>query len=460
MFDDLNIKSDFLETNLSFIYRKITANIYFKILKISYIFLIAFLKYFYHFNKNKVIIDLANKLTDENILYAKLFQSISINCNIFNDKQIEYLVRYLDNVPYKKSDLDMSFINSLTKIGGQNDEHTIILNDKPIKSGTVALVYIGEMNGQKIVIKVMKKNIKERIYDALNVISKIVNILNLLPFFYNFNIKTVFQENYDLMIEQCDFIKELENIQLFEEKNKNIDYIIIPHAYDIFTKENSNILVIDYIEGSIITEIKEADAKKYSILINKFTLKSFLFDGIFHADLHAGNIFFINNNNNNNNNTYKLGIIDFGIIGKLTREQQNTFYLLEQLCYHNVNIKDRDYFEVAYFVFDNLLEAKNPNDLLTTIKANLSKENKNKILYGISIFFADFIRDCKVISIDMIYNVNNILFKNNLMLSRFFCKIQLSLAVTSGMSNYLCKDGSYMDTIAEVIQSLFKEISF
>ena len=52
--------------------------------------------------------------------------------------------------------------------------------------------------------------------------------------------------------------------------------------------------------------------------MSKFIIKSLLFDGLYHGDLHAGNILFLENN--------KIGILDFGIIGELTREEQNEYF--------------------------------------------------------------------------------------------------------------------------------------
>jgi len=62
--------------------------------------------------------------------------------------------------------------------------------------------------------------------------------------------------------------------------------------------------------------------EQYILLLFKLTIKSLLYDGCYHGDLHTGNILFLTEEEP------KIGLIDFGIIGKISRKSQNNFIIL------------------------------------------------------------------------------------------------------------------------------------
>ena len=74
--------------------------------------------------------------------------------------------------------------------------------------------------------------------------------------------------------------------------------------------------------------------EEFSNLLIKYSVKGLLYDRIFHGDIHSGNILFILDENDDENK-YKLGIIDFGIMGSFNKEEQNNFYLMFQAVNDN-----------------------------------------------------------------------------------------------------------------------------
>ena len=109
------------------------------------------------------------------------------------------------------------------------------------------------------------------------------------------------------------------------EQFKNIDYIITPRIYEDYCNEKC--ITMDYIEGETITDIDDEDMEEFSNLLIKYSVKGLLYDRIFHGDIHSGNILFMIDENDNENK-YKLGVIDFGIMGSFSKEEQNNFYLI------------------------------------------------------------------------------------------------------------------------------------
>jgi predicted unusual protein kinase regulating ubiquinone biosynthesis (AarF/ABC1/UbiB family) len=132
----------------------------------------------------------------------------------------------------------------------------------------------------------------------------------------------IINKNKNILFEQINLKKELENIKLFKKKYKNRDYIIIPEVYEEFTEKFNNLILMEFIEGDTIHNIKKEDKENFQKLLFKYNY-SFLEKEIVHGDLHIGNILFCKTNDK-----YKIGLIDFGIIFKLDKYELDFAYFL------------------------------------------------------------------------------------------------------------------------------------
>ena len=113
-------------------------------------------------------------------------------------------------------------------------------------------------------------------------------------------------------------------MKLFKDKYKNSNYIIIPNIYEEFSIKFNNLIIMDFIEGNTIHNIKEDDKEEFKKLFIRYSCSLFEKE-ILHGDLHIGNILFCKINN-----VYKLGLIDFGIIYLLNKEELDLAYKLIQ----------------------------------------------------------------------------------------------------------------------------------
>ena len=239
----------------------------------------AFYNFLFTFDKNRLLIDFVETLSKDNIFYIKIFQGIGSNTNIFNEKQSEYLKIFLDKVPYKISELYDELNEELNKVGEKNEELKIDLDTlEIINSGIIGIVYKGKMNDKTIVIKVIKNNIRNKIYDALNEYEKIIKVLKYFSLFKFYYIDDIFYSNKELLLKQLDFMFEVENMKIFYENNKHTDYIEIPYVYEEFTKNNNKIIVMDYLDGKKLNEIEEEDKDNYLEQLGNFSFKSILFN--------------------------------------------------------------------------------------------------------------------------------------------------------------------------------------
>ena len=123
----------------------------------------AVYEYIFTFDVNEAFIKFVDTLSRDNIFYIKIFQGLGLNTNLFNDKQSEYLKKFLDNVPYDNSDIYQDLYNNLIEEASKNEELKIDIDTlQIINSGVIGIVYKGLMNEKDIVVKVIKNNIQEK----------------------------------------------------------------------------------------------------------------------------------------------------------------------------------------------------------------------------------------------------------------------------------------------------------
>lgn len=247
-----------------------------------------YMGYLFHKDEEKTIISIAEQLAQINIVYVKFVQAISASTGIIDNATKQRLAQYTDNVPYKKEDLDFTFLRELQESG------IYLKSSKPINAGLIAVVFkASDKDGNMYAVKVKRRNIYQTMMNNVREIEWIINKLMDYDFFKKINIKQHFERNRHILFEQMDFENEVDHIKTFGTNFENIDNVIIPKVYEEYTKKNENIIVMDFIEGMKLSELKPADKIHYCKAVAKFGLKSMFFDSIYHGDMHQGNIFFI-----------------------------------------------------------------------------------------------------------------------------------------------------------------------
>ena len=155
------------------------------------------------------------------------------------------------------------------------------------------------------------------------------------------------------------------------------------------------------------------------------------------------------------NDVLKIGVIDYGIIGKLTREEQNIFFNFFKI------LVSRNYDKLAKYIVKHLSEPLEKgekgekHDKLNENKESLTSTNEKLIkdVYYVcyntlsvkQIFFGG----------EEIYEVNKILKTQNLTFSKFFCRIELAIAISENVCNSLCKDKTYIEQLMSAFKDLF-----
>ena len=425
------------------------------IFQIFSIFTVETFKY-YLFGTN-IIKNLAYKLAKVNILCVKLFQAISLNINkSINDE----LIKYTDQVPYS-IEYDIDFDNIMNLV---SQEGLYIDINKPIASGMISIVYkaLVQKTGEYKIIKMKRKNIEQKLEEsienmlflikAFTLFNSCVSYFNSNLYINDFNIQEVLYKNVDLIKEQLDFNKEVNNMKSMKELNKNNDYIKIPEVFENVTTLYPNIILMEYIDGVIISKVDESDYDIYAKQVFTFIFSSLLVKGTIHGDLHCGNILFIKNEDNILNlPKYQLGIIDFGLVYSIDETYKNKFAELF------IDIYIKPVIEVApEILICGIFEP------IETIIA-LPEKHKQHIISVMSEMIDDTFHKTKkgcqakifefMIQLNDYFNENN-LKEYNIRISKNFLKMQLTMAMGQGIGLLLCKEKN-IEMINTVIREIF-----
>ena len=433
---------------------------------------------------NEYIKQLALMFSRENIFFIKFFQAVCTTSHpLLTDDILQYLNTFTDNAPYTTSEIDVESLERLIK------EHSVEIKRPfvPIKSGTISLIFEGTLKlgqGQQgqgqdqreesVIIKCKRVGIDDKIQDAIFNMNHLISFTRFVPHIKNLNVHDIYNENKQSILDQLSFHKEVRNIEIYYSKwNKpGLDYIKIPKVYSEITQQLPNLIVMERIVGNTIYNIDPEDKDRYAKLLAKFNFKSVFYDSMYHGDIHPGNIFFIkelkvksnasindsddsdeiddndeiddsnsdkNEKGHGNRYKYKLGVIDFGIVGKFSRDMQNTIFKLFKGLY------EKNHDDVAHCIIDNLIEPRNA----------LTNEKKSDLIDIISKYSeSHFGKDThRFLDAEDIIKINKILYGFGVQFSKEFCKIELSFAISDSVCKLLTNKTTYVDQLLTIFSN-------
>lgn len=268
--------------------------------------------------------------------FVKFGQIASTRADLLPESWIEELKKLQDSVsplPFDviKSAIEKNLHKPINEIFSE-------FNETPVASASIAQVHLARLlTGEEVAVKVRRPNIAQIIESDISVMYTIATLLEkhvaparrYRPFQVVKEFSRVIHTEQDLTIEGA-------NLSRFENIFRDDKTIQIPQVYwsatcpDVLTMERIHGVPIDEVEA-----IKEMglDIKEVAINGVKVFFKQVFDHGVFHADLHPGNIF-----------VRKDGVIiylDFGIVGALDRPTRK--YLANMLF----SIVKRDYYKMA-----------------------------------------------------------------------------------------------------------------
>ncbi len=201
------------------------------------------------------------------------------------------------------------------------DEAFAWIDPTPLASASIAQVHRARTKGgDEVVVKVQRPDIERKIETDLDLLDYLARALEAVVEEVGVYTPSGIVEEFDRAIhEELDFENEAKNIREFAQKNEGRPAIVIPKVFDELSARS--VLTMSYLQGIKITDVEEPETRK--LLAQRVVEESFhqLFDdGLFHGDPHPGNLLYLPDG--------RTAIIDFGLVGRLSPEMQQTLVML------------------------------------------------------------------------------------------------------------------------------------
>lgn len=317
--------------------------------------------------------------------FIKLGQMMSLRSDIIPASMAEEFKKLTDNVrPIEFSQIKPIIESELcAEIGDIFSE----FDENPIASASISQVYAATLKetGEKVVVKVCKPGIAEKIREDMGVIFTIAHYINKTSYSQNIDFEAITEDFFQTMNTELDFLIEKSNNEKFVNNfsSQKWDWLKFPKMYGEYC--TSRMLVMERIFALKLDEVIKPgnsgnfDRKLIAERGAEVLMKMILADGFFHADLHEGNLFFNENNS--------IAVIDTGMCGRLDK------FMRSKLADIFIAFAIKDWDKVARIclelgngekIADKELFVRDVSRILQTLPENLSEINTAEVIGRIS----------------------------------------------------------------------------
>jgi len=419
------------------------------VLRVGYVIVSELFLYMIFKDYNNFIDRITRHLVSINILCVKVFQAVALNNSLIDDNVNNHLLKFTDNAPWTFDDV---CLGDIVKISEENNLRLKLGYEQPINAGMISLVFkaYDKDTDKPMIIKMKRNNIEEKLDAAIKNLQTIMYLLSFFPTINKYQLAELVNKNINIIQHQTNFLEEVANIERIRANCKNLKYVKIPAVYKEVTEAHPNAILMDYIDGVKINQIKEADYEGFAKQVMKFGFVTTIVHGVTHGDLHGGNILFIKDEKDERYK-HKIGVIDFGIIYELDANYKGL--LFDVLT----NMFTTDPKESAIKLLNSGII--NPPDILNQIP----KKHYDSIVEFTTNIVNETISNSKQANQIQIYKFLSALkdYLNNTEIANLgirpsdnFIKTQLVLAMSQGVTLTLCRD-DFMTLADKVINELF-----
>ena len=277
------------------------------------------------------------KIQNMGLLATKIAQHYALRIDFLDEKVCTHLSKLYQNTLKIDEDTVTSIIKK--NLPSNYMDNFINFEKNSIASASIGQVHRAVLNnGNKVVVKIVKEDFKE---DFLKDLSNLKKFIKIALFFYP-KLKRVFNPieilNYieEYTLEELNLLNEIKGQDMLwniynENKDKyNLSDLVFHKIYPELS--NENVLVSEEIQGETFKTLIDKKELSYSNLLKFFHIHGFyIFKiGIFHGDIHPGNIFLTS--------TGKIGFVDTGAISKVKDNLKVGLYnFFKALAYYDFN---------------------------------------------------------------------------------------------------------------------------
>lgn len=273
--------------------------------------------------------DLSKRLREAAIelgsTYIKLGQIISSGEGLFPAELVNEFKQCRDRVPPEPWDEVRAVIEA--ELGGPLAQHFAWFDRDPIAAASIAQVHAARLiTGEDVVVKVQRPRVSALVHKDLRVMSWLApHLVGRIPVTALANPPALVELFAETIVEELDFRLEAANMLdvagVLHELGQQGYVVPRPHPH-LVTKR---VLVMERLSGFNFDDVagmKDAGIDTEDVIRTGMIafMEGAMIHGIFHGDLHGGNLFVLPDG--------RTALLDFGIVGRLTTPRRLAFLRL------------------------------------------------------------------------------------------------------------------------------------
>ena len=235
---------------------------------------------------------LVDRLINLGPTFIKIGQSLSTRADLIPLEYIEQLTQLQDRVPEFNSQEAIRVIE--TELGQPLDNLFASFSVSPLACASLGQVHRARLlSGEEVVIKVQRPNLEGLFNLDFELLHRLTRWLNIFPVVKKYNLEAIYQEFFELLFQEIDYIHEGKNADRFRENFKNYPQVKVPLVYWQYTTRR--VLTLEYVPGIKVDDRETLLANGINVdgiiqLGICSYLKQLLQDGFFQSDPHPGNM--------------------------------------------------------------------------------------------------------------------------------------------------------------------------
>jgi ubiquinone biosynthesis protein len=218
-------------------------------------------------------------------------------------------------------------------LGGEPEAVFARFDTEPLAAASIAQVHRARLHdGTEVIVKIRRPGITDTIEADLRLLGRLAAIAEAeIPALKPYRPQQLVRELARSLKRELDLASECRNAERIAANLVSLPWIVVPKVHWMHTKERVN--VQDFVGGIAGNQLDQLDAQGLdrSLLAKRgaqAVLKQIVEDGLFHADPHPGNVFYLEGN--------RIAFIDFGMVGRLSvRRREELLNLLLGLVERN-----------------------------------------------------------------------------------------------------------------------------